>query len=493
MLIFLLFLAIDVNGEFYIQIDHRSSSNNLFFLDEGFINPTAGYGIIGADVNPAVLASGGNLDFYTGFSLTGRGVLDFDEYYNVEGVEDSIRIPFSVRYNELGGMDFFGISKKIGPVNIGICRPGGYKWGFEMGLTGSVSGDFNPEDPIELTHGDHPEIPEEDTIIVDLPISGGIFIDTPEPLRIEYSSSPIFIGAGTGFGPVKVGVGLKFTKNRILGKGSITVRPDTFSILVDTVVRSPSGDDWTVDSLVGYAVIDDTLYYGNLDGDISTTQTAFDLGVILDTKILKLSLAYEYGTSYTLTGNYKWLFREIAGFPEVLEFDTSGLQVDSINNIVSGSVGVIFNEIPKETNSEIGISNLHFAGYHSLRGGVQLDLFLLRLGLNGSIDFPTSGDIRLMRLDAGLAFGLPIPVFDVNMGLAGSLIWLNTEDEDFFLPSATIGMSLSYKQDNFRVALPFKLNITQFLLSAVEQVEEEDISFDFWGNINLGLGIGISL
>ncbi|MCK4322101.1 hypothetical protein KAX08_06255 [candidate division WOR-3 bacterium] len=492
MLIFLLFLAIDVDGEFYIQIDHRSSSNNLFFLDEGFINPGAGYGIIGADINPAVLASTRNFDFYTGFSLTGEGSFDFDDTMMVGGIVEQIEVTFGTNYRELGGIDFFGVSKRIGPVSIGICRPGGNKWGIEAGLSGSVSGDFNPEDPIELTHGDHPEIPEEDTIIVNLPISGGIFIDTPEPLRIEYSSSPIFIGAGTGFGPVKVGVGLKFTKNRILGKGSITVRPDTFSILVDTVVRSPSGDYWTVDSLVGYAVINDTLYYGNLDGDISTTQTAFDLGVILDTKILKLSLAYEYGTNYTLTGDYEWLFREISGFPEVLEFDTSGLQVDSINNIISGSVGVIFNEIPKETNSEIGISNLHFAGYHSLRGGVQLDLFLLRLGLNGSIDFPTSGDIRLSRLDAGLSFGVPIPVLDVNMGLAGSLIWLDTEDEDFFLPSVITGLSISYKQDNFRVDLPIKINITQPVLSRISGVLDVE-EFDLWGNISLGLGIGISL
>lgn len=492
MLIFLLFFAIEVEGDYYIQIDHTSSSNNLFFLDEGFLNPAVGSGIIGADVNPAVLASTRNIDFYTGFSLAGKGSSDFEESFEIEGVEESIEVPFGVRYNALGGMDFIGGAKKVGPISFGISYSCGNKWGIEMGLSGSVTGDFRPTEPFELTHADHPDIPIEDTIVIDIPIHGGLSIDMEDPLRLEYSSSPIFIGAGTGFGPIKLGAGLKLTNCSVLGSGSFTVLPGTFSVSLDTTASG-----WNV-NVTGDATINDTLFYGRLDGDVRSTQTAFNLGVLLDVKLLKLSLAYEFGNSYNLTGNYNWLFSSISDFPEDFEIDTAGMEVVSDSNIIRGNVGVIFSDIPKEIHRETGSAALYFVGYNSIKAAFQLDLFLFRLGMCGSYDFPSSGDVSLRRLNAGLTLGLPFPVLNVNVGLAGSLLWLDTEDEDldFFLPSATAGLSVSYRQDNFRVDLPLKVNITQFLVENLGELEEEGIegvSFNLWDNISLGLGIGISL
>ncbi len=359
-----------------------------------------------------------------------------------------------------------------------------------------MKNNIHSEEPYEFTHADHPDIPEEDTIVIDVPISGRLLINTVDPLRLEYSSSPIFIGAGTGFGPIKLGAGLKLTTYKILGQGSFTVLPDTFSVTLeyDSVV-SPSGSIWDV-NLNGYATIEDNLFNGSLDGDISSTQTAFNLGIILDAKVLKLSLAYEFGNSYNLTGNYNWLFSSISDFPEDFEIDTTGMVVDTVNNIINGNIGVIFPDIPKEMHRETGSADLYFSGYSSIKGAIQLNLFLFRLGIYGSYDFPSSGDIRLSRFDAGLSFGLPIPVLDVNAGLAASLLWLDTEDEDFFLPSATAGLSLSYRQDNFRIDLPLKISLTQFLVENLGELEEEGIegvSFNLWDYISLGLGIGINL
>lgn len=493
MLIFLLFLGFDIEGDYYLQINHTSSSINLFFLDEGFHNPTAGYGIVGADLNPAVLAAGRNLDFYTGFSMSGKSSSNFEESFEISGVEDSVTIPFGIRYNEIGGMDFIGVSKKIGPVGIGISYQRGYKWGLEMGLTGSITGDFHPDEPFEFTHSDYSEIPEGDTIIIDIPFSGGISIETQKPLSVEYSSSPIFIGAGIGLGPLKLGAGMKFSRNKLFGQGSIAILPSTFSVMVDTVVRSPSGNDWTIDSLIGYATINDTLFYGKLDGDISSTQSAFTLGALLDVKILKASVAYEHGSSFGLLGGYEWLFSRIDDLPESFEIDTSSLVVDTINNRISGAIGIIMSSVGKDVQSEIGDADLYFSGYNSIRAGFQLDLLILKLGLSGSLDFPSAGDISIYEWCGGVSFGLPVPILDVNAGITGGVLWLDTEEENFFLPSATFGLSVGYKQDNFRVNLPLKINITQFLLGAVGDLEEEEVSFDFWSNVSFGLGIGVSL
>jgi len=174
------------------------------------------------------------------------------------------------------------------------------------------------------------------------------------------------------------------------------------------------------------------------------------------------------------------------------------MEVVSDSNIIRGNVGVIFSDIPKEVHRETGSAALYFAGYNSIKGAVQLDLFLLRLGMYGSYDFPSSGDVSLRKLNAGLTLGLPIPVLNVNVGLAASLLWLDTEDENLFLPSATAGLSLSYRQDNFRIDLPLKINLTQFLVENLgaldkEGIKIEEVSFNLWDNISLGLGIGISL
>lgn len=491
-MILLILLTLEIEGEYYIQIDHASSSSNLFFLDEGFLNPGVGFGVVGMNLNPAVLASTDNFDFYTGFSLTGEGSFEFDDTVMVGGIVEPIVIPFGANYRELGGIDFFGVSKRIGPVSIGISYTSGYKWGFETGLNGRVSGDFTPEEPYEFTHEDHPDIPEEDTIVIDVPIRGGISIITDRPLRAEYSASPILIGAATGFGPLKLGAGLKFTNYSLKGQGGFSVLPDSFSVTLQyDDVLSPTGTLWDV-NLTGNVYIDDTLFAGGLSGDYKSTQTSFILGAILDAKLLKLSLAYEFGNSYNLTGNYDWLFKFVSDFPEDFEIDTTGMVVDTINNEIYGDVGVIISDIPKKINSEIGYDDLYFAGCNSIKAAVQLDLFLFRLGLNGFIDFSTKEGIRLNRLVAGASFGLPIPVIDVNMGLVGSFIWLDTDDGDFFLPSVTAGLSLGYKHDNFSVNFPLKFNISQFMFNSIagELGEEE---FDFWGNVNFGLGIGISL
>lgn len=394
-------------------------------------------------------------------------------------------------------MDFIGISKKIGPVGIGISRKRGYKWGVEMDLYGTVTGDFHPKGPIKLKHSDHPNIPKEDTILLYSQFNGRVSINTQEPLKIEYSSTPIFIGAGLGFGEVKLGVGFKFIKNRIFGDGNLLVSPFTFSVFYNDTTSG-----WTIDSLYGYAVINDTLFYGKTKGDINSNQSAFNLGIILDKNIIKFSMAYEYGTCFNLNGNYEWIFSWMNDFPENFQIDTSGILIDSVNNIISGNFGIIFNDVPKDLNSEIGYTDLYFTGYHSIRVGVQLNFSFLKMGLSGAADRPISSDISLSRLDAGLSFRIPTPFLVVNMGFAGSLMWLGgTEIEEWlkleegksrFIPSATTGLSINYKYENFRIDFPVKFNITQYILSKRKELKEEEISFNLWENISVGLGIGIS-
>lgn len=495
MFLIILFMTIQIEGDYYIQLNHTSSSTNLFFLDRGFLNPAEATGIIGADINPAVLASSGNLDFFTGFSFAGKSSTTLEDSFDVGGVEESIYVPFDFGYSEMGGMDFIGISKRIGRFGIGVSLARGYKWGLEMGLNGSIQGDFHPEEPFKLTHSDHPDIPDGDTIVVDIPFNGGISVECADPFKIEYSSSPIFVGAGTGIGPIKIGAGLKFSRNKLHGSGNIAVIPDTFSVSVDTTVEGSLGDMWVVD-VAGTAFINDTLFYGTLQGDIEATQTAVNVGLLLDAKILKVSLVYEFGNGFGLLGEYGWLFTQIAELPDSFDIDTTGMNVDTVNHQITGNVGITISDLQKKVNQEIGDANLQFVGYHSLKAALLLKIPGIKLGINGAIDLPASNELNIQRISAGVFLGLPVPVLDVSFGVAGSILWLNTESpdiEDIFIPSATVGLSVGYKHDNFRIAIPLKMNITQVLLGTMTKLEEEEFTFDFWENINFGIGIGISL
>ncbi len=495
MLIFLLLSSINAEGDYNIQLYHASTEINSFFLDQGFLNPAAGSGIIGANINPATLGSSQGVDFYSGFSFSGESNFAFEESLEVGGMQDTLVIPFSTLYNAMGGLNFIGLSKKIGIFGVGISYGGGYKWGLEANLNGSISGEFRPEEPFELTHSDHPDIPEGDTISVDMPLNGKISVGTQTPIRVEYSKTPFFIGGGVDLGLFNLGAGFKFFSNRLFGEGSFNVLPENFSVLVDTTVTS-QGEEWTIDSVNGYAVINDTLLSGKIaSSGFSATQTAFDIGMLLDAKLIKFSLAYEYAPDFSLSGGYEWNFSLISDLPDSVEINTDNLNVDTASNTISGNVGVVINDLPKDVNSERDDNmNLFFSSYHSLKAGLQFNLSLLKIGINGTIDFPSSGDYSLSKWSGGLSLGLPIPVVDVDMGLAGSLLCLSGSkvEENIYIPSAIIGMSLSYGHDHLRIDIPIKYDITQLALSSVEELKGKGTS-NLWDNLSFGFGLRVRL
>lgn len=512
---FLLFSALYIDGQNYVKIYRSSSAIDLFFIEQGFFSPVIGSGIVGADLNPATLGKSGDVEFFTAFSLPGVSSNDIDSLsleIDSEGevVNEGVYLTEGSRlygqYRALGGVNFIGFSKRLGRFGVGISYRSGYKLGVEASLSGSIYGNLELDEAFEFTHEDFSEIPEGEVVNVTPRVSGGVSLVNPVPLRVEYSDSPIFLGGGTNFGPIGLGVGLKFQNCRLMGEGRFSARVDSFALRVDSAsVLVSEGEEWTVEDFSAELEFDDSLFGAQISSTgLSATNPVFSLGTNFDLPILNLSFGLDLGGSYDLSGGYEWRFSAISDLPEdFVDVDTTNLEIDSVNNYITGRAIITIDSViyDEESDSDDNLS-MTFAG-SSFNFGVLIDL-PLKLGFNGRLGFPAS-DYSFNKLGACLYSRLPVPVIGVDLGLAADMVILTGSevDEFIFVPSATVGMSFSYERDYLGFYLPVKYDISHvastILNNALEENEGEDVFLDmrgssgFWDNLAFGLGFKVKM
>jgi hypothetical protein len=513
---FLLFSALYIDGENYVKVYRSSNEIDLFFFEQGFFNPAAGFGIVGADMNPAVLGKSDNVEFFAAFSLPGVSSNDVDTFsFSTNEAGTDMESAFLTggsrlygQYRALGGLNFIGFSKKLGNFGVGISYGGGYKLGVQASLSGSVYGSFQSEEPFEFTHDDFSEIPVGDVISVDPEISGGISFDNPVPLRVEYSDSPIFLGGGYSYGPVALGAGLKFQNCRIMGEGSFSARIDSLSVRVDSAsVIDDEGDRWVIEDFSAELELnyDEDLFDGEISSTgLSTTHPLFTLGTLFDFPVLKLSLGFDFGGNYDLSGGYLLNFSWVDSLPEdFASIDSSGLDIDSVTGHITGTAVIVIDSMIREEESESDDNvSLTFAG-SSFNFSFLLDL-PLKLGFNGRFAFPSS-DYGLNKLGACLYSRLPVPGIGVDLGLAADCVFLGGSEVDgtIFIPSATFGLSFSYERDYLCFYLPVKYDASHIAMAILggilEDIEDEDAvinmrsSANIWDNLAFGLGFRVKM
>jgi hypothetical protein len=517
---FLLFSVIYVDGENYIKIYRRSNEVDLFFVEKGFFNPAAGFGIVGADLNPATLGRSGDVEFFTAFSLpgvSGNDVNDFSIDTEHRGTIDVINEnELYARYHALGGVNFLGFSKKFGRFGVGMSYGAGYKVGFEASLSGRVYGDFQSDEPFEFTHDDFSEIEEGDVVRVNPYFSGAMVFENPIPLRIEYSDIPISLGTGINFGPLGVGVGLKFQSCRILGEGSFSTHIDSLVMEVrDTVVIDDDGDDWIIEDFSASLDFNEDLVNGEiLSTGLSNTHTIFNIGALLDAGSMKLSLGFDLGANYELAGGYTWDFSWISELPDsFVSVDSSRMTIIT-DSLISGRAIIVIDSMIRDGDRESdNNASFTFSG-----SSVNLGFLLepLNLGITARLPFP-SADYALGKVGIFTYGGIPAPVIDINWGLAVDLLILDgwkfnsikfgkdAEWNDWHvIPSATVGLTFSYERDYLRFYLPIKYDLSHIasvILGSALGDEDSDRDFvvdlnsntNVWNNLSFGFGFRVKM
>ncbi len=512
LLSFLLFSAFHIQGQNYIKIYRSSQEIDLFFIENGFFNPAVGYGIIGAELNPAALGKSPNVQFLTAFSLAGVSASDIDTFsFEIETDEGILTnlgdVPRGSRlyagYHALGGINFIGFSKRIGMVGVGISYGSGYKLGVEASLSGSVFGDIRADEIFEFTHDEFSEIPDGDTVRVNPLFKGAITLDNPVPLRVEYSDIPIFLGAGINFGPLGFGAGLKFQNCRILGEGEFAAHMDSFVMEVrDTVVVDGDGDNWIIEDFSAELDFDEDLINGEIfSSGLSAMHPVFCLGSILDGGFLSLSWGFDFGASYNLEGGYAWDFSAVAELPDsFVSIDSTNLTIVQ-DSLISGRAVIVIDSMIREDesdfDSDVGMS---FSG-SSFNFGFLFKP--INFGITGKLAFRS--DYSLSKVGFFTYTPIPVPVVDAKFGLAANALFVSGTEMDWdwvIIPSATIGLSLSYKRDNLKFYLPIKYDATHIATAVLNSILDDDDSdavFDtrssanIWDNLAFGFGFSVEM
>ena len=514
---FLLVSTLYIDGNNYVKVYRGSSDIDLFFIEQGFFNPALGFGIVGADLNPAVLGKTGNVDFFSALSLPGVSSNDLNSStFRIEAdqgdtIENDVLVTPGSRlygqYSSLGGINFVGFSKKFGMFGVGISSGGGYRLGVEASLSGNVYGSFQPDEPFEFTHEDFSEIPIGDTIGLRPRISGGVYLNNPIPFKIEYSDAPIFLGAGLNKGPVSFGAGLKFQQCKVMAEGEFAAGIDSLILRVDdTVIVDGDGDSWIIQNFSAeLETINEDLVTGMIgSAGFSKTHTVFTLGTLFDFSGLKLSMGFDFGASYELTGSYSWDFSWVDSLPEdFASVDSTYLTIIQ-DSLVTGRAIIRIDSLFRDSESDfISDTTFTFAG-SSLNFSFLLDM-PLKIGFNGRFGFPAS-DYSLNKLGLCLYSHLPVPGISADLGLAADCIFLTgSEVDDFiFIPSATLGLSLSYEKDFLCFYLPIKYDVSHIasaILNKIIEDEEDDGDFSLdmsgstgiWDNLAFGLGFRVKM
>ena len=510
---FLLFSSVYVDGENYVKIYRSSHEMDLFFVEKGFFNPAGGIGIIGAELNPASLGKTPDVQFLTAASLAGVSSTDVDTFsFEVEEdngtVTDSIFVNAGSRvyaqYSALGGFNYIGFAKRFGMFGFGLSYGSGYKVGVETSLSGNIYGDIDVDEGFEFTHEDFSEISPGDTLRVNPLFKGAVTLDNAVPLRVEYSDYPIFLGGGVGIGPLSFGTGLKFQNCRVTGEGSFSGRIDSLVMEVnDTVVTDDGGDEWIIEDFS--AALDFDEDFANADittSGLSKMHPVFSLGMLLDEEFIKLSFGFDFGASYELSGDYGWDFSAVSELPD------SFVSVDSTNltiiedSLVTGRAVIVIDSMVRERETEFDNEGLSLPG-SSFNFGFIIEP--INLGISGKLAFPA--DYSLSKVGLYTYSPIPVPVIDAKLGLATDVIILTGHEVDgtIFIPSATLGLSLSYERDYLRFYLPVKYDVSHIASSIIgnlldeEDGEDEEVFFDvhsdsgIWDNLAFGLGFSVKM
>ncbi len=417
---------------------------NMFFLNPGFLDPSRSEGIVGAQLNPAVLSfSKDPADIYLGVSSSGESQSDIRLNLQLEG-EDTLlgTLPVDLKgtFRDMGGFNFFGASYNFGRFALGFAveRPSGMR--LEVPEAAALGVDFQSDSLFSFDYTYY-----DDSTGVELPfrfvISGDVKVNLYPAAYLELSQQPVFLGGSVRFGPLALGLGYKARRYAARFEASGRLG------LVGTFRLTPRLEGWNTDSL--YAEVsmeDDSLLQASYYGDISAIQNAILVGAaLIPVKFLGISISGELGQEGRTTA----IYRQVLVYPDSVGSDIT-LEVDSVwvdtaNNRVGGKLRLGVPAVYKIADTSLTEGSYALLRYGAVRAGVRL----LILNIGGGLEWAEPGDgFSVVTNYFTPSLGIPLPKSELRLGAV--LAWRYARVGQVSLPSVPIiygGLGLTVKPD----------------------------------------------
>mgnify|MGYP001108511004 CR=1 FL=1 len=417
---------------------------SLFFLNPGFLDPSRSEGIVGADLNPSVLAfSKNNIDLYLAGSMSSSANAGLSFDLPLEAGDTTLAtlpVELSGTFTDQGGFDYFGIAGKIGLASLGFVyqRPSyvsvGLPEGFSFGTTIEAE---------SLTSFDYNYIAGTDTVPLRLKLGGSATATLYPALDAEMRQAPLFFGAALRLGPFAFGFGYKMRKYTAELHAVGRVSLDSARLACD-----PSSEGWNTDSLDVYLDVPstDSLFYASYEGVVQSSQNAFLFGITLKPwRFLGVSLGLEGGMKSSVTTIYTrtlYLPDTVAGNLTPTE---DNVVIDPYDSTVSGRLVLGGGSIIFSADTLRDEINYNLLQYVAVRGGINL--FIINLG--GGLELAENASGVYMGTNyITPSVGIPLPKSELRIGSV--IAWRYAKAGDYFIPSVPLiygGVGLTVKPE----------------------------------------------
>ena len=454
---------------------NTSPQSALFFLEPGSQDPSGAKGIFGLFSNPASMGFMHRYEGALAFGIGSKSKFSF-QYTAVESTEDhgAITLPIDFYYKEKGGLNFIGAGYSFGPLGVGVGILQGDYAGLDLKINGdaAVDLDYQIEDTIYYDY-------DQDTAVI--PVTWNLTVRCSLEVtgrgKGGISSTPLMLGAGMGFGPLGIGIGLKYYKF----SGDLNSYISGVTETRTAIMGIPhSGWEGAITADVG---LSDTLFFNDFGANLSGGRTAFLVGALLDLRVFRIGLSFEKGFSSRIRDiNAGYTTINISGGPEYGGIDSIILDEDSLRaGRAVGNAYISYGDFEKDTTINEISGQLKIPGYSEVRLGVGFPFF----NFYGGAIFP-SGNKEIGAFYLGTMTSFPLQMVTLRLGThnrfdyakdgAGKLIPYRFSSNLGI--GATLKTNLGFLGKNFGFPAEFSLGIRTSLLpllSGTISSEIEDI------------------
>jgi hypothetical protein len=415
--IFLVCVSIGIGQTpFTLTLSQSAPEVGLFFSNPSYISPALGYGTYGIFSNPAALGYSTNYGLNFLFGIPSKPEIDLTaRVLDADSTHGQLNLPLAITMKDVGGFNFLGFSKKLGPVGLGI----GYMQRQSMG----IGLDFDQTETLNLSYQIVQPIraniaPGVDTSIrLTWNITGPIALRAVGSGEADFGKTPLFVGGGFASGPVSVGIGCKLSKY----SGNLGVNANFVGNAIMSAIGIPSSP--FKGQLTGLAALSDSFISVNGSGDFSANRISFILGTMLRAGFFKMGLTVEQGLKTNLAGNYNLHLLAISGDPpDSVHVDSNFVHFVYPDSIY-GRARLTVAKQPKSGDTLGGTSTISLPGYTAVNFGISLSVFDLYAGLT----IPKKGEINSGSV--GILFSIPVSMVTVRAGLLASADYLYFTDD----------------------------------------------------------------